>query len=248
MNNPLKNKTWPTCRIGNYMFAPNVLATVLVVLLLPLFIKLGCWQWSRAQENQQMINDFVARSQAAPVELAQITGSMGSWINRPVFISGQYQARPPLFLDNVVENHRIGYRVLAVFQPERSRQSVLVDRGFIPAPHKRQQLPMITTSTQHQTIAGYVTKPYQAALVLSTTATENQRLPTIDIAQLEKTLEQPLYPFVVTLRQSDIPGGVTHSLNPPDKVNMHKGYAFQWFTFAFVLLLIYIFVNLQRKS
>jgi len=71
-----------------------------------------------------------------------------------------------------------------------------------------------------------------------------QRLNINEVAELTKT---KLLPYIVRLEPESEHGYRRQWQLPGSGVSVHNGYAFQWFAFATVLLIIYLVLNIKNK-
>ena len=143
---------------------------------------------------------------------------------------------------------QVGYRVLTPFI--LSEGTVLVDRGWILAPPRRDQWPEVTVSSANRTVKGRIDELPQAAIVLEASDGQGwpRRLSYPDQATVQRVLGTTVEPSIILLDASNAdgytrdwrPGGL-----PPER---HYGYAVQWFGLAAALLAIYVVVNFKRAS
>lgn len=85
--------------------------TLLVALLLPALVGLGCWQLDREGEKRELLARFEARQVAAPVAIndALAARTPADLAYLPVRLRGRYLAERYLLLDNRVQDGRFGY-------------------------------------------------------------------------------------------------------------------------------------------
>jgi hypothetical protein len=113
-----------------------LLTTVATLVLLPLFIGLGRWQWHRAEYKQQLEAQFVASAAQPVVFAAQSTASLPRYA--PIVVRGSWDARRQFLLDNRTRDGRAGYDVLTPLQLADGRW-LIVDRGWLPASGYRER-------------------------------------------------------------------------------------------------------------
>jgi len=233
--------------LGRWKFAPSLIPTLAVLLLLPLLISLGCWQWRRAETKQQLLDQFAARSHQSPQAL---TGH--PLLYTPIQITGRYEVSQPILLDNRILNHRVGYDVLLPFVPADGKPALLVNLGWIPKfenglddyLRRLQEQPQQST-----TIIGLSQIP-EHNLVLSQKIDLQRRplvIEDIRIDQLSQQLNRSFYPFILLLTS---PGGFTPHWDIVTTITpaRHRGYAVQWFALAFTLIILYLKLNTHRRS
>lgn len=217
-----------------------------------LFICLGFWQLDRAKQKQVLMQQFQTRMQLPPVDLKQLPPEINAKRYYPVLLTGNYDNAHSFLLDNKINNHRVGYEVLTPFFNNSSSQWVLINRGWIPAGKQRGQLPILPAINEQQTIKGVVYvpvgKPFFLGNLTDGTASWPLRIQALEISKLEQLLQKPLLPFVVWLSPQESNGFIRDWQPIAMPAQKHLGYAVQWFSFATVLILIYIVLNIRRNS
>lgn len=236
-----------------YVFKPSWLHIILLVILFPTFIALGCWQLHRAEFKQQLLLQYEARLRQPPLILTDKT-VMGPQLRyAPVKLYGYFDNHHTILLDNQFQNHQLGYYVLSPFVLLPSHRVILINRGWISAAN-RQQTPTIPAIIGNKTLLGHVYWPDKPSFVLKNSPETLKngllRVQKIDFTQLNDVLSYNLLPLVVLLDANE-PFGFVREWNPvhmPMPPAMHKGYAVQWFAMAGVLLIVVIVVSLKRKG
>lgn len=237
--------------VKRFQFTPSWFLSIATILLLSLFISLGCWQLHRAKEKEILLQQFEARLHSTPVPLTQLP--KGEELHfYPVSLTGHFDNSHSILLDNKIQQHQIGYEILTPFIDQTSSKTVLINRGWIPRGINRSQLPFIAPANEQQAhITGklYIPlgKPFTLGKTIESDLTWPLRIQALELSLIETKLGKPLYPFVVLL-DPDAPYGFTRNWQPinttsPEK---HIGYAVQWFTFALVLIIIFIALNFRR--
>lgn len=244
-----------------YNFRPSVLMTLATIIVMALCIKAGLWQYNKAQAKLVLQTQLNARLTQPAVALTdqliadKIAASEDLRYLR-VKLSGIYDTRYQVLLDNQVENTVAGYQVLTPMQVLDSKLYVLVNRGWIAGvPYQvgvNRQLPTINTPQGEQTIEGDIALPAAKFFSLEAPpASDGQWQPVwqhLDMQRYAKSVPFGVQPFVVRLDAKSNAGGfVRHWLPPGENISMHLGYAYQWFGFALTLLIIYIVLNLKKN-
>ena len=244
-----------------YTFRPSVLMTLATVMVMALCIKAGLWQYNKAQAKLALQTQLNARL-TQPAEVltdALITGKLvvpQDLRYRRVKFTGVYNTRYQVLLDNQVENTLAGYHVLTPMQVQGSKFYILVNRGWIAGVPDQvgvnRKLPTIDTPQGPQTIEGDIAIPAAKFFSLEAPpATEQKWQPVwqhLDMQRYAKSVPFDVQKFVVRLDAKSEAGGFMRNWPPPgENVNMHLGYAYQWFGFALTLLVIYIVLNLKKK-
>ena len=118
-------------------FAPGWKMTLVVALLLPVLVALGFWQLERGALKRSLESSYLERLTRLPV--APGAEVLAEPFTR-VRLRGSY-GKQVFLLDNQVAAGRVGYWVVQVFVTDAQRY--LVNRGFVPAPSSRDELPVI---------------------------------------------------------------------------------------------------------
>lgn len=233
----------------NYYFTPPWKFILLTLLFAGLFTRLGIWQLQRAQEKNVLENTFNAQPQAAVLSLEQLTANLKSYRYYKIELTGHYDNAHSILLDNKFYQHQPGYQVLTPFIPTSGHKAVLINRGWIPATTQREQLPSISKILEPQTVRGYLylpEKPFILGKLAENASHWPLRVQAIALEDFAQALQQPLYPFIVLLLPNT-PGGFQCDWHPTSlPAYKHLGYAVQWFSFAFVLTIIFIYLNTHK--
>ncbi len=245
-------------RIGDFNFSPGLVPTLATLALLPVLVLLGVWQLGRAAEKQNMREDFERRINTAPVALDVASWKSMTRAKDPrrlgytrVIFRGFFAGERQYLLDNRVHNGVAGFEVLTPFELEDGNLKVLVNRGWMPLPERRDRLPELPTPGGSVEIRGMIDLEREPLPLLGASGYEQTDWPKIvqriELEQMASQLDSTLIPVVVLL-DGGAPGGFVrewkaHYGFPPSH---HQGYALQWFSLAVALLVLYVVVNLER--
>jgi surfeit locus 1 family protein len=245
-----------------YKFRPNIWMTLATAIMLGVCIKLGLWQYNKADSRRMLQTQLNARLTEPAVALpAKITGQkkqdLESWRYKRVKFSGVYDTKHQLLLDNQVQNTVAGFHVLTPMQVQGSNVYVLVNRGWVARTAAKvgemPKPPEIDTPLGSQQIEGDIALPASKFFTMDTPPAANGSWQPVwqnmDMARYAKSVPFAVQPFVVRLDAKSNAGGFVRSWPPPgERVTMHLGYAYQWFGFALTLLVIYIVLNIKQKN
>lgn len=239
-------------RIANYNFRPRLVPTLMVLLLLPILIRLGFWQISRAQEKREIIATQHAKM-AQPPQIIRTKMSRTDGLRfRRLQITGKFNGKFQIFIDNKIHQDRVGYDVVTPLQIGDSNQYVLVNRGWVPMGQSRSDLPKVNTPRKTVTILGTAKYHTKDVVSFGDGNRSNKGWPAVvrwvDIKAVAKETKLHLVPFMLLMDPASHYGYVRHwkFINmPPAK---HLSYAVQWFAMALVLVIIYLIVNLKHVS
>jgi surfeit locus 1 family protein len=230
----------------------SVLLTLAGVLV---FVRLGVWQLHRADYKEELLRRYAAAASAPPQDFAVVTGNVSDSVYPRTRVQGHYLVDRLYLLDNPKHDDMGGVEVYAPFQPDHQDQLLLVDLGFLPGngSGKAPQLPPLPPESQ--TLQGLYQPPPGKGLEMGGNALAKQtQWPKtsiyLDMDQVAADLHAKLYPRVLALDAD--PAAIyvrVHTLDlssmPPAR---HRAYAFQWFTFAAVAIVMFIVLHRKRRN
>ncbi|MEE4281012.1 MAG: SURF1 family protein [Pseudomonadales bacterium] len=223
-------------------FAPGWRMTLFVVILLPTVLTLGAWQLSRGAEKRALESDYLDRLTSLPVRAAEFDPNVRF---QRVKLSGELQ--PQVFLvDNQILNGKTGYWVLQLFIETQGRRFI-VNRGFLAAQARRDQLPEVPLLPGRVELLG-VAWPYTGLIpVLDDDPwpdTWPKRVQRLDI----KRMAQVLSAEPVEVRLEPGQSGVLQAAPFAQVLSdaKHRGYAATWFGLAITLLIGYVFLGIRN--
>ncbi len=244
--------------------------TALTIALLSLFIGLGRWQWGRAEAKVELLRQFDAAAGTA-VELGErTTGALPRYA--AVVVRGEWDAERQFLLENRTRAGRAGYEVLTPLRLADGRW-LLVNRGWLPFEGYRDRLPDVAGNLIGGEVAGRAAATAHAAREVRGRLDElpaaglasGRAAPaatgtwprvasfprTGELAQALATPQEPrprLESRVLLLDAAD-PQGYARDWKPLAKgPEQNWSYAIQWWSFAVVLLILYVALNLERPK
>lgn len=229
--------------MAKFTFKADWKSTLLLLLVIPLFLSLGTWQLQRADEKTGIATTYAARLNMSAITLDQLS-EYEDKTNIPVGLVGRYTGEHYL-LENQWRNKKLGVEVLSIFETEEGL-SILLNRGWVENADRR-QTPAFDTPMTQQVIQTTVYQPSKAPYTLGELQLENEvwpkRLTYLAIDKIAQDIERPVYPL--SLRINAAKEGLFDTNWPVINVKpeTHIGYAVQWYLFAVVAFLVYLFAN-----
>ncbi len=232
-------------------FAPTAAAALAIAA----FSWLGLWQLDRAGEKERREGVFAARTSDAPIFLNERPSIVSSeidsewWRYRRVEVSGEALGARQYLLDNRTRNGVAGYHVHVPMLVAGLDRVVLVNRGWVATGPSRERRPDVTLNESKFVVSGIVDYP-RHPLLLGDDGYAGSSWPKvvqrIDFDKTARDLERPLLPFVV-LMDTALPHGFVREWSPylgigPDR---HRGYAFQWFSLAVAVAVVWSVVRVR---
>lgn len=233
-----------------YRFRPDWFPSLIAILLVAGMVRLGFWQYHKAEQKQALQSAYDARLTEAPVAVPDSIADIEDWRYRRIRAKGHYETAYQILLDNQVENGAAGYHVITPFRAEGSKGLLLVDRGWIPM-GDRSRLPKIDTPAGSLEVTGFAWVPSTKFYELSPPAggAWQPLWQNMDMERYGKAVRTPVLPFVLRLDAgSPADGFVRHWVMPAERIEMHLGYAWQWWGFSATLIVIWIFVNFKKEA
>ena len=230
------------------------MATLITLCCIPLFIKLGLWQYHKAEQKQSLQTMYDAYAHAAPEALPAAIAQPEEWRYRQIKVVGEYQPRYQILLDNQVENDLVGYHVITPLKIQGTQRFILIDRGWIAAKDNHSDLPRIDTPSGVQEVTGQGWLPSTKFYTLQAPVPQSGAAwqpvwQNMDMGLYGKSVPFELASLVIRLDQKSKAGGfVRNWQRPDDRVTTNIGYAYQWFGFAVAALAIYIFISCKKVT
>ncbi len=224
-------------------FRPGIAPTVVVLVLLPLMVGLGCWQLSRGQEKQALVDSYAERRAAEPIHGDQLA-ALADPAFRRVHLSGQFDAEHSVLLDNRMRDGKAGVELLQPFHDQASGLWLLINRGWLPWPDRRTP-PAFTTPEQPVTLDAwvYVAPGETFQLQADPVASNWPRLLTaLHPCALWAELGRSGYAYELRAE----PGPGTYETRWPVVAmgpEKHLAYAVQWFAMVLALLALYLYLG-----
>ncbi|MDC0661000.1 SURF1 family protein [Marinobacter sp. SS21] len=222
---------------------PNFRLLVFSGVFLPLLVALGIWQLDRAADKERQLQQW--QQQATALSGAQLWQGH-PMPGQPVVLRGRYGEFTWL-LDNRTREGMAGYEVLSLFLVDDG-PAVVVNRGWLRAPARRNTLPVFPTPPGlvqlDGRLADFPEPPVLAAQ--PELAGWPQRVQALT-AEQARTIGTAVAPLLVRLADGGQPGAFRADWQP-DRMGpqTHYGYALQWFSLALTLAVLTVVASYRR--
>ncbi|WP_292807674.1 SURF1 family protein [Methylotenera sp.] len=239
-------------RLGNYLFCPSWLGVILLMICIPLFIKLGLWQYNKAELRKQIQSSYTASQDSDALVLPNNLSDPDAWKYKKVKVKGQYETKYQILLDNQVENNIAGFHVITPLKLDGTHQYVLINRGWVAGGNHHTETPNIVTPNQMQEIIGSVWVPSKKIFTLESDSEKN-RWSTVwqhmDMDRYQKNVPLQVLPLLIKLDPKSNAGGFVRNWQlPASKIATNMGYAYQWFGFTIASILIFLFTSIKKAN
>ncbi|PKO07441.1 MAG: hypothetical protein CVU41_01715 [Chloroflexi bacterium HGW-Chloroflexi-3] len=224
------------------------LTTILVLIGVYVLIRLGFWQLDRLESRRQF-NQHYLEQISSPIINLNDESNHQELLNmeyREVSVSGFYNFKNEIYLQNQAFDNIPGYRVVTPLKIDNNENLVYIERGWISLEDLKDIEVINSIYTQHQNIEGIIRLPQSESDFggISSNASESnsQFFLYVDLDLLTTELDYGLLPIYVQLKD------VSNNQKPYSKLpeieiteGPHFGYAIQWFFFASLLGIGYPF-------
>lgn len=243
-----------------YQFKPTWLGLLLTLLSMALFIKLGIWQYHKAQLKMQLQSAYqdenVSKVHDFPLKMLEVGGKKNDeWTYKQVKVSGIYEPKYQILLDNQVNESKAGFHVITPLKITDTDEYVLVNRGWIEANAQHADIPTVETPSEQVVVEGMIWLPSQRYFTLDesqASAKFSHVWQYLDMQQYQKKVPITVSALMIKLDKNSKAGGFVRDWGvPQERIVTHLGYAYQWFGFtasAFLIFLYISFVKVGRRS
>ena len=222
--------------------------TVAAIVVIAATSALGRWQVHRAAEKQVLQSMLEARTQMPPVELNAWRGSAeeaDALRFRSARVHGHFLPAGQIFIDNRSLDTQSGYHVLTPL--DLGGRVVLVNRGFLARDASYPKAPQYPVPTGEQEITGQLSQAHSRFLELSQDTVSGAVWQNFKLERYAAVSPLPVLPLIL-LASSAGPGLKAVVETPDANIDMHRGYAFQWFAMAATTAALYLYFTFFRKA
>jgi surfeit locus 1 family protein len=211
--------------------------------------RLGVWQLDRADQKIELHRLLVSRHALPPLsatELARDEERVAAQIDRRVVVEGRWLPKLTIYLDNRAMDDRAGfYAVTPLGLADGS--AVLVERGWVARdPEDRTHIVVRPLPSGTVTVEGRIAAHPQRLFAFSS-AERGPIRQNLDVAAYARETKLELRPLVIVQEGGTASDGLLRDWPlPAANVQMHYGYAFQWFSMSVLIAVLYVWFQLIR--
>jgi surfeit locus 1 family protein len=233
-------------RVGSWQFAPTVWPTLAALFFFVLTLSLGNWQSGRADTKRELQARYDAAAREAPIHVGIDRLDRDSVLYRKLEVEGVFDDTQTILIDNRVLNGVAGYHVLTPLQIQGGTRFILVNRGWVATGRTRDQVPEPPTPAGFVRLEGMAVDPQTRYFELADTPPQGRVWQNLDFERYEKATRLSLQP-VLLLQTSETADGLQRIWPRPDTgVETHVSYAFQWYSLAATLIVLWLIINTRR--
>ncbi len=234
--------------VGRYKFRPKGGAFALTLAVCALTISLGNWQTRRAEEKRVLAERFEEAGRAPATPVPAVPTPAGTLAFKHLVAQGQFLPQFTVLLDNKVYRGRTGYFVVTPLRVGQGPEHVLVNRGWIAAGARREDLPTISTPAGNVSVEGYGLEHAPRVLVAGNAPPEGKVWQHLEFEEFTRWSGLALQPVFLEQR-SDAADGLVRDWPKPDfGIERHVSYAIQWYLIAALAAGIFISLSIVRDQ
>jgi surfeit locus 1 family protein len=229
-----------------------LVAHVSVASIVVAFVLLGLWQVERHFERQEENRIGAERMAAGPVPLEEVLsaaqGNFGEIRYRMVTVSGEYDTSREVLIRSQTHLGSAGFHVVTPLVLPDGR-AVLINRGWVPLQLDTPPVAEAAPGEGSVTVTGWVeTSQSRPAFGPEDPPGGLLRVNRVDVPRIGQQLQYDLLPVYLV---AEGPGErLPEPVRRPsfEDAGPHLGYAIQWFGFATVGLVGYVFLARRRVA
>ncbi|MGB8339434.1 MAG: SURF1 family protein [Burkholderiales bacterium] len=232
-------------QIGSFQFKPSLVPTLAAIIAMALTASLGRWQLNRAEEKQALLNEYETKAAQPAINYDGKNILIKSNTYKNIAITGEFDTKAEIFLDNKFHNNKPGYHVITPLRVAENHY-VLINRGWVARESDYRIIPTVKTPQGSVKIEGIAVPPSGKFLELSTQTVEGKVWQNLVISRYVEQTKLSVVPLVIQ-QKNDTGDGLQRVAERPDTgIAKHQGYAFQWFALCAGIFITYIVVNTRN--
>ena len=183
-----------------YRFEPKLWAVFVTALFVIIFIELGKWQLSRADEKNARHELLELYAKQPAVTLPNTLIRLEDFQYREVEVQGEFISEHTIYLDNKTHQGRAGYHVITPLKVLNSELLVVINRGWIATGNDRSVLPYVSEIDGVVKISGLVVAPELRTLNLSEMVTAGKVWDKFNLQRYQEVTGKVIQPLMVLQR------------------------------------------------
>jgi surfeit locus 1 family protein len=228
-------------RVGPWQFAPTLWPTLAALFFFVLTVLLGNWQSGRADTKRALQARYDAAVREAPPR--RRARSRQRAVSR-LEVEASSMTRT-ILLDNRVMDGG-GIPRATPLRIHGSPLAILVNRGWVAGGRTREQVPAPPPPAGRVRLEGVAVDPHSRYVELAPVAPQGRVWQNLDFARYAAITRLRLQP-VLLLQTSSTADGLQRRWPRPDTgINTHVSYAFQWYSLAATLTVLWLIMNVKR--
>lgn len=240
-------------KFGAFSFRPRWWGLLLAAVGCAFGVLLGNWQWDRAAERRATLAQIEAAARSPAIEWPPQPAEAARLVRRRVALAGEFLPGYTVLLEYRLYRGRPGFHVVQPLRHHRTGTQMLVLRGWIAAPARRERLPDIVTPPGTVQIEGIALDHLPQFLEPSAVADACRpgAVPCVwqnlRIAKFAAWAGISIAPVLIE-QASDLPDGLVRDWDRPQAgFRKNEMYALQWYLLAALSPVLLIVLSIRRK-
>lgn len=230
-----------------YQFSPKLWTTILTLCFVIVFIELGKWQLSRADERNSRQEKLEQLSKEPVVTISGNLVKLEDVQYRQVAVKGRYLPEYTVYLDNKTYKGHAGYHVITPLLIS-NKILVAVNRGWVSTGSNRSLLPEIETVFGEIIIHGVAVSPELKTFELAAQDVSGPVWSSFNLERYQQMTGYDLQPFMILQKDGLNDGLIRDWIKPDSGASKNIGYAVQWFSLAITTIVIFLILNVKRNN
>jgi surfeit locus 1 family protein len=223
--------------------APSLAAALGVAIT----VAAGMWQMSRAEEKERRQEKLDAMRREPAVILPADAVAEEDLLYHPIRVAGSFVPQHTVFLDNRLRRGIPGFEIVTPMRIGSTERFVAVNRGWIAGTSRRDTLPQVKTPPGFLAVEGIVV-PAKRVYQLERSGSEGKVWLAFSVDRMREQSGLDLQPILVQ-QESALDDGLERDWDRPDAGrDKHLAYAFQWFSMALAILVVYVVLGFRRPA
>jgi surfeit locus 1 family protein len=231
-----------------YRFKPKLWVVLVTAVFVIIFIELGKWQLSRADEKNARHELLEQYAKQPAVTLPGTLVRLEDFQYREVEVQGEYLSEHTIYLDNKIHQGRAGYHVITPLRVLNSALLVVINRGWVATGYDRSVLPHVSEINGFVKVTGLVVAPELRTLKLAEMVTTGKVWDNFNLQRYQEATGQEIQPLMILQRNQMEDGLIRDWDRPGSGADKNLGYAVQWFLLAATAIIIFLVLNVKRKN
>jgi surfeit locus 1 family protein len=233
-------------RFSRLRFRPRWWGVLLMLAACASTLSLGHWQAGRAEEKRGLAERFARAGLAVPVPVPGAPVAAGALVFKRLSATGEFLPEFTVLLDNKVYRGRPGYFVVTPMRIAGSAMHVLVNRGWVAAGARREDVPEVKTPAGRLTIEGFGQEHAPRVLAVGSDAPKGRVWQGLSLDGFARWSGLALQPVFLE-QHAEVADGLVRDWPAPDfGIDRHTSYAMQWYLIAVLSVVIFVCLSFDR--
>lgn len=218
-------------------FKPKLLPTIFTIPAVIILLILGSWQLKRLGEKNNLVNHVNQMANLPASDLQNGVPDIKTHEYKIFKLKGEFKNSSEMYLFTGARelNGTVGYNIITVFKLENGDE-ILVDRGWVPTAKKKPETRPETILTGKTQLLAMLHKGEKKHFFTPQNDIKNNLWFFIDVKAMNNKSKNDVY-FRAIKTDDSLPIGGDKTIQLR---NDHLQYSIIWFSFALILIVIYV--------